>query len=135
MYGEGISREGELIDLGITFGFVQRSGAWFYLGGDPDWSGPGQCQKVLKENPDVAAALAQDIKAAAAQAKAEGRTVLMGKKAKAADKPARSAASRWRSAPTILKRTNDRKGRCLNGGAIPQGPQPCRRHAGQALFE
>ena len=92
MYGEGISREGELIDLGITFGFVQRSGAWFYLGETRIGQGRDNAKKYLKENPDVAAALAQDIKAAAAQAKAEGRTVLMGKKAKAADKPARSAA-------------------------------------------
>ena len=92
MYGEGISREGELIDLGITFGFVQRSGAWFYLGETRIGQGRDNAKKYLKENPDVAAALAQDIKAAAAQAKAEGRTVLMGKKAKAADKPTRSAA-------------------------------------------
>ena len=54
LYGEGISREGELIDLGVKNGFVEKSGAWYSYGGDRIGQGRDNVREFLKQNPDVA---------------------------------------------------------------------------------
>ncbi len=55
MYGEGISREGELIDLGVEHKFVEKSGAWFAYKGDKIGQGKDNSKQYLKEHPEVAA--------------------------------------------------------------------------------
>ena len=57
LYGEGISREGELIDLGVKHGVVEKSGAWYSYGGDRIGQGRDNVREFLKEHDDVAHAL------------------------------------------------------------------------------
>lgn len=60
MYGEGISKTGELIDLGVKAGVVDKSGSWFSYGDVRVGQGRENAKRFLKENPDMAA----DIEAA-----------------------------------------------------------------------
>ena len=53
MYGEGISREGSLLDIGIEHGVVQKSGAWFAYGDERLGQGRENAKQFLKENDDV----------------------------------------------------------------------------------
>ncbi|MDH3981022.1 MAG: recombinase RecA [Gammaproteobacteria bacterium] len=55
LYGEGISREAELIDLGVQHGFVEKSGAWYSYGEDRIGQGKDNVREFLKQNPDIAA--------------------------------------------------------------------------------
>ncbi len=55
MYGEGISREGELIDLGVEHKFVEKSGAWFAYKGEKIGQGKDNSKVYLKEHPEIAA--------------------------------------------------------------------------------
>ncbi|MDH3832117.1 MAG: recombinase RecA, partial [Gammaproteobacteria bacterium] len=54
LYGEGISREAELIDLGVQHGFVEKSGAWYSYGEDRIGQGKEKVREFLKENPGMA---------------------------------------------------------------------------------
>jgi recombination protein RecA len=54
LYGEGISREAELIDLGVAHGFVEKSGAWYSYGNDRIGQGKDNVREFLKQNPDIA---------------------------------------------------------------------------------
>jgi recombination protein RecA len=53
MYGEGISREGSLLDIGIEHGVIQKSGAWFAYGDERIGQGRENAKQFLKENDDV----------------------------------------------------------------------------------
>ena len=59
MYGQGISREGEIIDLGVEHGIVEKAGAWYSYGGDRIGQGKDNSREYLRENP----ALAKEIEA------------------------------------------------------------------------
>jgi recombination protein RecA len=63
MYGEGISKNGELIDLGIAANVVEKSGAWFSYGGQRIGQGRENAKLFLKENPEIAADIEQKIRA------------------------------------------------------------------------
>jgi len=54
LYGEGTSREGELIDLGSKNGIVDKAGAWYSYQGDRIGQGKENVRQFLKENPDIA---------------------------------------------------------------------------------
>ena len=54
MYGEGISKTGELIDLGVKAGVVEKSGSWYSYGEERIGQGRENVRKFLKENPDIA---------------------------------------------------------------------------------
>ena len=54
MYGEGVSKSGELIDLGVQAGVIEKSGAWFSYGGQRIGQGRENAKQFLKEHPDVA---------------------------------------------------------------------------------
>ena len=54
MYGEGISTIGELVDMGVKFGSVLKSGAWFYLGEERLGQGRDAAKQYFKDHPDVA---------------------------------------------------------------------------------
>ncbi len=62
LYGEGVSREGELIDLGVAHGFVDKSGAWYSYQGDRIGQGKENVRAFLKEHPDVADAIDKQIR-------------------------------------------------------------------------
>jgi recombination protein RecA len=53
VYGEGISREGDLIDLGVDKGLVEKSGTWFSFGGERMGQGRENARIFLKENKDI----------------------------------------------------------------------------------
>src|SRR3546814_13071789 len=55
LYNEGISKLGELIDLGVDNGIVDKSGAWFAYKGDKIGQGTENARNYLRERPDVAA--------------------------------------------------------------------------------
>ena len=54
LYGEGISREGEIIDLGVTAKIVDKSGAWYAYKGEKIGQGKDNAREFLKENPAIA---------------------------------------------------------------------------------
>jgi recombination protein RecA len=57
VFGEGISREGSLLDVAVDNGVVKKSGAWFTFDGDQLGQGRENAKKFLRENPDVAVQL------------------------------------------------------------------------------
>lgn len=61
MFGEGISRTGEIVDLGVEHGIIQKSGAWFSYNGNKLGQGRDAVKRVLKENPELADELADKI--------------------------------------------------------------------------
>ena len=61
IYNEGISREGDLIDLGVDAGIVEKSGSWFSYGGERIGQGREKARSFLKENPDITARLAEEV--------------------------------------------------------------------------
>ncbi|MBX6762447.1 MAG: recombinase RecA [Rubrobacteraceae bacterium] len=61
MYGEGISKEGSLLDVGIEQGVIQKSGAWFAYGEERLGQGRENARKFLKENPEVRERIVADI--------------------------------------------------------------------------
>jgi recombination protein RecA len=62
MYGEGISKVGELIDLGVQSGLVEKSGAWFSCDGQRIGQGRENAKQFMKDNPEVAAKLEDSIR-------------------------------------------------------------------------
>jgi recombination protein RecA len=64
MYGEGISREGELIDLGVQQNIVEKSGAWYSYNGTRIGQGKDNVRGYLKENPEMSAEIESKIREA-----------------------------------------------------------------------
>ncbi len=62
MYGEGISREGDLLDLGVDRNMVEKSGAWFSYKGDRIGQGRENAKQFLKENKDITARLEAELR-------------------------------------------------------------------------
>ena len=54
LYGEGISKEGEIIDLGVTEGFVEKSGSWYSFNGNRIGQGRENAKKFLLDNKEIA---------------------------------------------------------------------------------
>jgi len=84
MFGEGISKIGELIDIGIQLDLVQKSGSWFAMGETRMGQGKDAAKQYLRDHPEVAEQLEEDIRTnayklmptqAKAAAKAAGRAV------------------------------------------------------------
>src|SRR6187397_2147973 len=62
LYGQGISREGGLIDMGVEHGFVRKAGAWYTYEGDQLGQGKENARSFLKDNPDLADEIEKKIK-------------------------------------------------------------------------
>ena len=62
LYNQGISKEGELIDMGVAHGFVEKSGAWYSYKTDRIGQGRDNVREFLKENPDIAASIEKEIR-------------------------------------------------------------------------
>ncbi len=62
LYGEGISREGSLIDIGVDAGIIRKSGAWYTYDGDQLGQGKENARTFLKDNPDLALEIEKRIK-------------------------------------------------------------------------
>jgi recombination protein RecA len=68
LYGEGISREGELIDMGSDNKIVEKSGAWYSYGGERIGQGKDNARQYLKDNPSVAKEIEEKLRIALAPA-------------------------------------------------------------------
>jgi recombination protein RecA len=62
-YGEGISREGEIIELGVNYKIVEKSGAWYAYKGDKIGQGKDNAREYLKEHPEIAVEIENKIRA------------------------------------------------------------------------
>jgi recombination protein RecA len=62
MYGKGISREGSLIDIGVDFGIVKKSGAWYTYDGEQLGQGRENAKVFLTENPELMVAISEQIR-------------------------------------------------------------------------
>ncbi|GHG44797.1 recombinase RecA [Streptomyces griseocarneus] len=62
LYGQGISREGGLIDMGVEHGFIRKAGAWYTYEGDQLGQGKENARNFLKDNPDLANEIEKKIK-------------------------------------------------------------------------
>ena len=65
LYGEGISREGEVVDLGVLHKVIEKSGAWYSYGSDRIGQGKDNAREFLKEHKDMAAEVEAKIRASA----------------------------------------------------------------------
>jgi recombination protein RecA len=67
LYGEGISREGEIIELGVLYKLIEKSGAWYSYGKDRVGQGKDNTRDFLKSNPEVAKEIEAKIRAHVAE--------------------------------------------------------------------
>ncbi len=65
LYGEGVSREGELITLGVAQGIIEKSGSWYSYGSDRIGQGKENVRQFLKDNPEIAKDIETRIRAVA----------------------------------------------------------------------
>jgi len=61
VYGEGISQEGDLLDMGVGLGFVEKSGSWYSIGGERIGQGRENARVFLKDHPEIAVDVRQKI--------------------------------------------------------------------------
>ena len=64
LYGQGISREGEIIELGVAHKFIDKSGAWYAYNGDKIGQGKDNAREYLKEHPEIAKEIEAKVRAA-----------------------------------------------------------------------
>lgn len=69
MFGEGISRSGEIVDLGVEYGIIKKSGAWFSYGTNKLGQGRDAVKNVIRDNPELAEELSSKIIAAMDEAR------------------------------------------------------------------
>ena len=94
MYGQGISKEGEILDMAVKLDIINKSGAWFTYG-DARFQGRDNLKESLKEHPDIVEELAQKIR--------ENADKLTGKPAKKGGKAPAAAAPAPAPAPSTAK--------------------------------
>jgi recombination protein RecA len=61
-FGKGISKDGEIIDLGADLGIIQKSGAWYSYEGQKIGQGRDQVKQLFADNPEMSAEIEQKIK-------------------------------------------------------------------------
>ena len=61
MFGEGISKAGEIIDMGVETGIIKKSGSWFSYGDSKLAQGRDACKRLIQDNPELAAELEEKI--------------------------------------------------------------------------
>jgi recombination protein RecA len=64
LYGEGISREGEIVELGVANNIVEKSGAWYSYGKERIGQGKDNAREYLREHPEIAQEIEGKIRAA-----------------------------------------------------------------------
>ena len=64
MYGEGVSKVGEILDIGVTYGIIKKSGSWFSYGDTKLGQGRDAVKNLIKDNPELAEELEVKIKEA-----------------------------------------------------------------------
>ena len=131
LYGEGISREGEVLEIGVLHGVLEKSGAWYIYNGDRLGQGKDNARDFLKENP----ALAQEIEgkirekagvqkaAPAAAAEPKSRRTTRSRSCRRA-----SADSAWK--PGTARRLGDGAGRQRRRSGSSSCSRRCTPHRG-----
>jgi recombination protein RecA len=71
LYGQGISREGELIDMGVDARLIEKAGAWYSYGDERIGQGKENARQFLKDNPEIAATLEATLREKFVPAEAE----------------------------------------------------------------
>jgi recombination protein RecA len=71
IYGEGVSKEGDLIDLGVAQNIVEKSGSWYSYKGDRIGQGRENARQFLKDNPDIRASIDHELRVALGLTKPE----------------------------------------------------------------
>jgi recombination protein RecA len=92
LYGEGTSREGEVLDLGATAGVVEKSGAWYSYGSDRIGQGKDNAREYLRENPAIALEIENKVREHFGVV-ARGLTVIEGGKAGTGERSPRKEAA------------------------------------------
>lgn len=85
MYGTGISKSGEILDLGVEYGVIKKGGSWFSYGERRLGQGRDNVKQLIQEEPEFAAQLEQEIKEKIAQAQATAEQKYQPKAAPKAD--------------------------------------------------
>jgi recombination protein RecA len=62
IYGEGVSREGDLLDIGVANNIVEKSGSWFSYKGERIGQGRENARQFLKDNPDIRAKIDAEVR-------------------------------------------------------------------------
>src|SRR5437899_3754829 len=75
IYGEGVSKEGDLLDLGVAQNIVEKSGSWFSFKGDRIGQGRENARQFLKDNADIRRTIDTDLRKALGLIKADGAPV------------------------------------------------------------
>jgi recombination protein RecA len=99
LYGEGISREGEIIDLGVLHKLVEKSGAWYAYKGEKIGQGKDNAREYLREHPEVAREIENKVRAAVGVALLEGSEKPA---TKASEKSSEKAGAKAGKAPEKL---------------------------------
>ena len=86
LYGTGISREGEIIEMGVSMGLIDKSGAWYSMNGEKIGQGKETVREFFRQHPDKAAEIEAKIRAAIAEKRGGAE-----KSAEKTDKAAKSA--------------------------------------------
>ena len=86
MYGEGISKWGELVDLGVEMGYIEKSGSWFSIGDERIGQGRDSVKQYLKDHPEFTDELENNIRTRLLESRSrtKGASASSGKPAKAA---------------------------------------------------
>jgi recombination protein RecA len=72
VFGEGISKMGEIVDMGVELGIVQKSGSWFSYGTDKLGQGRDTVKQLLHDNPELAAQIEAKIREKIKEVQAAG---------------------------------------------------------------
>ena len=100
MFGEGISKSYEILDLGVEYGIIQKSGSWFRYGGSNLAQGRDAAKRVIDDNPELAEELREKVMNALREAEGK-KAVKLKKAASTAEAEPEGAASREETADDI----------------------------------
>ena len=134
LYGQGISREGSLLDLGVENGVVRKSGAWFTYGEDQLGQGKENARTFLKDNPQLAGEIEERILAALGigEPGRRAREEAAAQQAEAALASAASAAAADTAATGAVKAARGRGRKPAKGAKDTKGSAGSAVSAGSA---
>ena len=90
IYGEGVSKEGDMLDLGVAQNIIEKSGSWFSYKGDRIGQGRENARQFLKDNPDMRHTIDIELRKALGLIKADGAPVAVPVEAPPVAKPAQA---------------------------------------------
>ena len=95
IYGEGVSKEGDLLDLGVAQNIIEKSGSWFSYKGDRIGQGRENARQFLKDNPDIRHTIDTELRKALGLIKADGAPVAAPVEAPAGRQAGSGAGARF----------------------------------------